>query len=521
MDIQLPKRIDGGEVGVLQNARQVTVIGANGSGKTRFCNELMASHRGKAYRLSALKALFPINSDKEPLEGSIDAMFQHINDMSPQVKNSANTEFDRLTYIMMLDEFRDLMNYKAHLLLGEPVEFPKTKLDTTVRMWQEVFPKNKVLRENGKLLFTTEGQSDKYSPLRLSDGEKAVLYFIGAVLYAMPDAVILVDDPETFIHHNIMHTLWNVIEEMRPDCTFIYNTHDLDFVSSRVDNQCVWVKAFDPEQKAWDYEVMPKSNNLSDALYLDILGSRKPVLFVEGDDTHSIDSRLYPLIFPEYTVKPLGSCDKVIESVRSFSDLRSFHRLDSRGIVDRDRRTEDEVAYLRRKNIFVPNVAEIENILMLEGVVRAVARYRRRRDDEVFGKVLNSVMKMFARDIKSQALQHVRHRVKRDVEMRIDMKFHSISALEEHMIDLVNEIKPRDMYEQYCREFHEYLQKRDYMQVLRVYNNKLMLGDSNVAALCGLNRKDDYLRCVLNILKTDSKYARDIRAAVKACFGIE
>ena len=48
------------------------------------------------------------------------------------------------------------------------------------------------------------------------------------------------------------------------------------------------------------------------------------------------------------------------------------------------------------------------------------------------------------------------NRVKRDVEMRIDMKFHSISALEEHMIDLVNEIKPRDMYEQYCREFHEY-----------------------------------------------------------------
>ena len=139
----------------------------------------------------------------------------------------------------------------------------------------------------------------------------------------------------------------------------------------------------------------------------------------------------------------------------------------------------------------------------------------------MFGKVLNSVMKMFARDIKSQALQHVRHRVKRDVEMRIDMKFHSISALEEHMIDLVNEIKPRDMYEQYCREFHEYLQKRDYMQVLRVYNNKLMLGDSNVASLCGFNRKDDYLRCVLNILKTDSKYARDIRAAVKACFGIE
>ena len=33
--------------------------------------------------------------------------------------------------------------------MGEQMEFPKTKLDITVKKWQEVFPKNKVLRENG------------------------------------------------------------------------------------------------------------------------------------------------------------------------------------------------------------------------------------------------------------------------------------------------------------------------------------------------------------------------------------
>ena len=42
---------------------------------------------------------------------------------------------------------------------------------------------------------------------------------------------------------------------------------------------------------------------------------------------------------------------------------------------DRDRRDEKEVEYLRGKNIFVPEVAEIENILMLEPVVKAVARF--------------------------------------------------------------------------------------------------------------------------------------------------
>ena len=520
MDITLPKRIDQKQPATLRDSRQITIIGANGSGKSRFCSQLVTECGDKAYRISALRALFPIKDDGPTLHGSINEMFDHINDNSPQVKNSANTEFDKLTYIMLLDEFRDLMNFKAHKLMGDAMEFPKTKLDTTVRMWQEVFPKNKVLRENGKLLFTTEGQTDKYSSLRLSDGEKAVLYYIGAVLYAMPDAMIFVDDPETFIHHSIMQTLWNVIEEMRPDCTFIYNTHDVDFASSRVDNQCVWVKSFDPEHMAWDYEVMQSSQNLGDALYFDIVGSRKPVLFVEGDDTHSIDSRLYPLIFPEYTVKPLGSCNKVIESVRSFNDLRAFHHLDSMGIVDRDRRSDEEVVYLRKKNILVPNVAEIENMLLLEGVIKAVAAYRHRDADEVVRKVKRSVLTMFSHELKAQALQHVRHRVKHQVEVRIDMKFRNIGALEEHMIDLVNEINPRGLYETFCREFRVYEQQADYNAVLKVFNQKQILNDSNVAALCGFNRKDDYLKCILNILKTDGRFARQIRNAIKQCFGL-
>ena len=520
MDIRLPKRMDGHQPEVLLESKQITIIGNNGSGKSRFCSALVDELGDKAYRISALKALFPTPASAKPLAGSIDDLFNRMNEANPQVKNLADTEFDKLFYVMLNDEFRELMNFKAHKLMEEQMEFPKTKLDVTVKKWQEVFPKNKVLRENGKLMFTSEGYEDKYPLRRLSDGEKSVLYYIGAVQYAMPDAAILVDDPETFIHSSIMRTLWNVLEQMRPDCTFIYNTHDVEFASSRIDNQCVWVKEFDPDSKAWDYEVMTSSRDLDGAL-LDLLGSRKPVLFIEGDDKHSIDSRLYPLIFPEYTVKPLGSCNKVIETVRTFGDLQNFHQLDSRGIVDRDRRSDEEVEYLRKKNILVPNVAEIENILMLEGVIRAVARYKHRNEDIVFPKVKKRVIEMFTRELKQQALMHVRHRVKHDVELRIDMKFRNISALEEHMVELVSEINPRGMYDQLCREFHVYEDNEDYASILRVYNQKLMIGESNVATLCGYKGKDDYIRGVLNILKGGSREAGAIRAAIKACFGLE
>ncbi len=520
MDIRLPKRMDGHQPDVLIESRQITIIGTNGAGKSRFCSALVDELGDKAYRISALKAMFPSPASAKPLPGSIDDLFNRMNEANPQVKNIAETEFDKLFYVMLSDEVRELMNYKAHKLMGEQMEFPKTKLDITVKKWQEVFPKNKVLRENGKLMFTSVGYEDKYPLMGLSDGEKSVLYYIGAVLYAMPDAAILVDDPETFIHSSIMRTLWNVLEQMRPDCTFIYNTHDVSFASSRIDNQCVWVREFDPESMAWDYEVMTSSRDLDNAL-LDLLGSRKPVLFIEGDDKHSIDSRLYPLIFPEYTIKPLGSCNKVIETVRSFGDLQNFHQLESCGIVDRDRRSEQEVEYLRKKNILVPDVAEVENLFMLEGVIRAVALHKRRNPDIVFPKVKKRVVLMFTKELKQQALQHVRHRVKRDVEMRIDMKFTSINALENHMVELVSEINPRGLYDQLCREFHIYEDNNDYASILRVYNQKQMLNDSNVATLCGFKSKDDYIRGVLNILKGNSNYANDIRHAIKACFGLE
>ena len=294
----------------------------------------------------------------------------------------------------------------------------------------------------------------------------------------------------------------------------------MGFASSRIDNQCVWVREFDPEAMAWDYEVMTSSRNLDTALF-DLLGSRKPVLFIEGDEKHSIDARLYPLIFPEYTIKPLGSCNKVIETVRTFGDLQSFHQLDSRGIVDRDRRSDEEVEYLRKKNILVPNVAEIENILMLEGVIRAVARHKRRNENIVFPKVKKRVIEMFTRELKQQALMHVRHRVKHDVELRIDMKFTSINALENHMVELVSEINPRGLYDQLCREFHVYEDDGDYASILRVYNQKQMLNDSNVATLCGFKSKDDYIRGVLNILKGGSENAAAIRTAIKQCFGLD
>lgn len=323
-----------------------------------------------------------------------------------------------------------------------------------------------------------------------------------------------------FLHPSSIASLWNSIENSRPDCTFVYVTHDLQFASTRGEGCTLWIKDWNPALGKWDYDFLTSNDGINDEVYLAIIGARKPVLFIEGDGVHSIDARLYPLIFNDHTVKSLGGCDRVIEATRTFNSLRSFHNLNAFGIVDRDRRDEGEVAYLRKKQVFVPDVAEIENIFMLEPVIRTMARLNHRDPEQAFARVKGNIMRLFEADLKQQALQHTRHRMKRGVEHRIDGRFTNISQLESHIADLASELNPRDTYEQLCREFRTYVRDDDYASVLRVYNRKTMLSESHVAHHCGFRRddKDVYIATVLNILSANRPGADQLRTAIRSTF---
>lgn len=531
MILTLPPRIGGEALSVdTADNRQIIIIGANGSGKTRFANRLMADLGPKAFRMSAIKAIYGKDDEnREP--GSIDMLYHEATGgtagiIRPDIKG----ELERLLALMLHEEILNLIDFKYHSGEGSVKpqrayrdRLPQTRLDRLIRLWQKVFPDNKVLIESGRMIFGRERSDDTYSSAKLSAGEKAVLYYIGASMFAPENGVIFVESPDMLLHPSSIRSLWDSIEQLRPDCTFIYITHDLSFASTRSEGVTVWVKSCDISLGEWDYDFMTSADGLNDEVYLAIVGARKPVLFIEGDGVNSIDAKLYPLIFREYTVKSLGGCDRVIESTRTFNSLRAFHNLDACGIVDRDRRDQGEVNYLRGKRIFVPEVAEIENIFMIEEVIRAVACHYHRDEDEVFRKVKKSILRLFETDLRQQALMHTRHIVKKTVEHRIDGRFANINKLEEHINDLCQSINPRGIYEQYCRDFRRYVSEGDYASVLRVYNRKTMLSESHVARACGLRRddKDTYIRAILTILKDDRGPASTIRNAIRATFGLE
>ncbi len=504
--------------GPILRSRQITIVGANGSGKSRFMDYLIRTLPERAFVLSAIKAFYPETSGNT-LEGSVDRLFSTHISRSRYLRAESPSELDKLIFMLLDDEFDYLLSVKSSRLRGNDVAEHPTRLDKLVELWEEIFPGNRILQEGTKLLFSTEAGDDVIASTRLSHGEKAVLYYIAGVLYAMPGAVIFIDAPTRFLHPSILYTLWNAIENLRPDCTFVYITNDADFVSTRTENVSVWVKKYDSEENSWDYEVLPPGDVRED-LFFNLIGTRRPILFIEGDATHSLDSKLYTLVFSDYVVRPLGSCDKVIESTRTFRDLNVMHHLESTGIVDRDRRTDQEIAYLRRKNIFVPDVAEVENIFLLESVIRAMATARGKDPEKVFIKVKQQVFSLWKRHLKEQVMMHVRHRVKRTVEYRIDGKFNTISEMEEHIKALTDIVNPKKLYDEIHVEFASMVPSQDYEGILRVFNHKPMLSETNVAGLLGFPGRDAYIRGVLNTIKQGGKASKVIKDAVKYSLGM-
>jgi len=516
MVIDLPPSVNGQEKQLELNGPTI-VIGANGSGKSRFTRRMRSELGDRAFTVSGLHGLFdPDYRDESPV--SVEKMYAFM--PLAEVYVSPRTQLEMLLRMLLGEEVGLLMQRK--ISGSDESTHRQTRLDRMIKVWTEIFPDNEILPVNGQLLLKRGlANPSSYSPHALSAGEKAVMYYISAMLFAPKESVVFVDDPAMFMHPSVAENLWNHLEVLRPDCHLIYTTHDLDFASSRNAGAIIWVRDYDARAVKWDYDILPAEKGLTDEIYLAILGSRRPVLFIEGDGVNSIDAKLYPLIFKDFTVKSLGSCNKVIEATRSFNDLKGFHHLDSHGIVDRDRRDATEVAYLRRRGIFVPDVAEIENILMLEEVIRTVASSCGKNEDVVFAKVKKSIMGQFRTDLRRQALLHTRHRVKRTMEYRVDGRFNNINELEDHIDDLVHEINPRAMYEKFCRDFNDYLRNDDYASVLRVYNQKSMVPGSNVAGLCGMKDRNAYLRRILDLLRADGEAARRIRQAIVHCFGFD
>lgn len=330
----------------------------------------------------------------------------------------------------------------------------------------------------------------------MSDGERSVLYLAAQVLSIPANKTFIIDEPELHIHGSIMNKLWQELEKERPDCLFIYISHDMNFAAMHGDVDKIWVKSYDGH--SWQYEKLPDTD-LPEELRLSILGSRKPVIFVEGEK-QSFDTQLYSVLYPQYNVIACGSCSQVIALTKAFNKEMALHSLKVCGVIDRDFRTDREIEQYKKDNIFTLNVAEVENIFLIEGVIRYIANYMHLDDDEIFYKIEKYVRERFEKQIDSQ----IRKSVVADIKYKLSIADISYKTEEKAQQDLENLVKNlsydaiRKDHEQKFRSALE----QDYATLIRVFNEKGLA--KSIGQYFELNNRA-YCTLVLNELKNNKK----------------
>ncbi len=392
----------------------IVIIGANDSGKSRLGhwieynqNEKYFTHRISAQRSLEMSeeiwATHYKEAEKDLFFGST-AKRQRKKDPKygrwhERPTTSTLLDYDEVVSLLFAYESKRNSQYvEKSKKSRKKAPIPPSRLDKLIGVWNKVLPHRKIELDDNRVVAIAE-RADPYSAAEMSDGERVAFYLIGHCLCAPENSILIIDEPEIHIHRSLQSAIWDEMESIRDDCCFIYLTHELEFAASRLLANKIWLKSFDGT--VWDWEFIPDFSNIDEDILLEILGSRKPVLFVEGEKGN-LDHKLYQIIFPNYLVIPRGGCTNVIDSVKALNDLSNLHHLKIHGLIDRDFREITELSKLEKQNIHPIGVAEIENLFCVPELVKYVAKEQLLNPDSVFEEVKKYIIKAFNDELDSQ-----------------------------------------------------------------------------------------------------------------------
>ncbi|BAR53165.1 hypothetical protein TFKS16_3009 [Tannerella forsythia KS16] len=516
--IKIP--INGVEKEILSN-QSFVIIGANGSGKSRLGKHIEDNTpEGNSYRISAQRAL--TIPDFVPLKSFEEAsgllLYGTTNQFYLNKKNKGNkwgfegyqniliNDFDNLLSSVFAlknkenDKFVQACKEKERSGIQHP-NAPITIIDRIIEIWTSIMPHREIVLEDAKVRAKYNGV--EYYGKYLSDGERVALYLLAQSLCVPDGYVIIVDEPEIHLHKSVMIKLWDKIEEYCPNKTFVYITHDLDFASSRKLANKIWVKGFDGIN--WDIHLLPEIGNVPESLMIEILGNRKNVLFVEGEKG-SYDFELYKYIYPDFYVVPCGSCSAVIQNTKAFRRMKDLHKLNICGIIDHDYRTDREVESYLDDGIYVLDIAEIENLFCIEGVVRIIAKHQAYHDvEDKIRVVKDSVFEAFQQEYENQLCSICEREIQHKLKNYKKTNLNTQQDLEEQLVSLVRNINIDELYSNTKNRLDEIIGNKDYNSLLRIFNRKNI--HKRISKKLGLTdtEEDNYAKLVLRLLSTDKK----------------
>ncbi|WP_422138335.1 DUF4435 domain-containing protein [Endozoicomonas sp. ALC020] len=507
----------GAKVEIEHNGSAV-IVGANGSGKSRLGAwiEKNIDEDVVVHRISAQRALdVPEYATVKSLEQSLNDLLWGNEDpkyASQRYKwghkwgNRPETFMQQdygkvLSTLFATTAERDRKHSEVTRRLQKYIPVEDSPIDVLLKLWEEILPHREIVLADGKVKVIDKAHGTEYHGKEMSDGERVALYLMGQCLVAPAGSIFIVDEPEIHLHTSIMQSLWNKLEEAKPDCLFVYITHDLGFASTRVSSTNIWVKEYDGSN-TWKWDFVPDVEGFPESLLLELMGNRRTIVFVEGEKGGK-DHSIYQSIYRNYNIVPRSGCQRVIDSVKAMKLNKSFHHVNVFGIIDRDYRTDQEIEGLLSIGVYAIDVAEIENILLNESTLRIVAENQHLEPNEVVNKSLSIAKDMLSKDVDRQVSLRTCRALENRLS-RIDNKSVGLEAIKSKVTDTLNAIDVDGMYRENSELYDGLSKSNDLDEILKYFNNKGLL--SSICSAFELG-KNGYEKLVLRMLNSEKRDA--------------
>lgn len=362
----------------------VYILGRNGTGKSALVHNIVSQIPNAVYIPGSRPSYFDNDSlqitpaTRRQMAGNwltwdrqITSRYRPINGTQRNEKaildlQSAETQFK-------VDAANDIRLLGIKSAAIARLQSERSPFDRVNNLMRQANLPTQVIMSAGEMLAERYGPT--YSIAKMSDGERAGLIIAAEVVSAPGATIFVIDEPELHLHRSIVVPLIASLLKERPDCAFVISTHELELPSNGTEGMVVLVRGctwINDVPQSWDVDVVSTIQAIPEDLRIDLLGSRRKILFVEGSGT-SLDQPFYALLFPNASVRAKDAARDVRHAVKALRSIESVHHSRAFGIVDNDTLSSEHIEKLEGEGVYALPIASIESLYYSPECLSSVA----------------------------------------------------------------------------------------------------------------------------------------------------